>query len=176
MSGDDSGNGRSDLETLRVTREESRDVLDHQLSLLNDLDDKAMRTVRTAVLLLGILISAAGIAGPERLADLHPLVKWLSGTAALLLFVTSIIGTATYIASDMTFGVGRSHRAEIRSENYSEREWLFVLLDEYDKWTGEMRRTNESNARNLQAAQFLLALSLALLLGAATLLTWTVNL
>lgn len=170
MVGD--GSSQPDLQALRVTREESRAVLDHQIAMLNDLDDKAMRTVRTAVLLLGILASAAGIAGPERLARLDFLVQIFSIVAGGCLFLSAIVGTGVYVVSDITFGIGPSYRDEVCRSEYSEREWLELLLNDYSRWTRAMREVNASNAHSLTIAQGLLAVALVMLLAATCLLTF----
>jgi hypothetical protein len=162
--------GGSDIESLRVTREESRTVLDHQISLLNDLDDKAMRTTRTAVVLLGIIISAAGIIGADELARLPDLVFWGYGAGAFGLFLTTIAGIIAYSQSDMTFGVGSLHRDEVREQSYTEREWLGLLLEEYDEWTSEMRYVNSRNASIVTVTQFLLGVSMFLLFASTVLL------
>ena len=166
----DDGSGEPDVEALRVTREESRAVLDHQIATLNDLDDKAMRTVRTDVLLLGILASAAGIAGPERLTELDLTVQVISVAASACLFLSAIVGTGIYVVSDLTYGIGPSYRTEVREAGYSECEWLAVLLSDYDAWTRSMREINDNNAFFLTVTQSLLAAALVLLLGATSLL------
>lgn len=166
----DDGPDQPDVTALRLTREESRVVLDHQIATLNDLDDKAMRTVRTDVVLLGILASAAGIAGPERLSDLGLVVQAFSAAAGACLFLSAIAGTGVYVMSDLTYGIGASYRDELRHEGYTEREWLEVLLDDYDSWTGSMRKITDNNAFYLTVTQGLLAIALALLLCATSLL------
>lgn len=166
----DGGPPKSDLEALRLTRKESRAVLDHQIATLNDLDDKAMRTVRTDVILLGILASAAGIAGPERLNQLDVVVQILSLAAGGCLFLSAIVGTGVYAVSDLSVGIGPSYRSEIRSQGYTEREWLEILLGDYDHWTNSMRQINENNAFYLTVTQALLALALVSLFGATSLL------
>ncbi|MFB6137657.1 MAG: hypothetical protein ABEJ42_04870 [Halobacteriaceae archaeon] len=51
-----------DPAVLDLALRESRHVLDHQIQQLERIDDKIMRTVRTGVLLLGILLSSAAFA------------------------------------------------------------------------------------------------------------------
>lgn len=152
--------GESDIEALRVAREESRAVLDHQLALLNDLDDKAMRTVRTAVILLGILVSAAGIAGPDTIATLPRTSTLFFGAGIGGLFGTIFAGIGTYTTSDMEFGIGPVHRDEVVSWEYSEREYLGLVLAGYDEWTSEMRAVTADNANFVFRTQLFLVASL----------------
>lgn len=165
----DAGDGHADIEALRVTREESRAVLDHRLDSLNDLDDKAMWTMRTAVIVLGILASAAGIVGEATVTSLPPAASAALGLGIVGLFCTLIVGAGTYSVSKTTVGVGESHRREVRAEGYTEPEWLTVLLDEYDDWIREMEQSTEVNASLVFWSQALLALSLTLLFVAITL-------
>jgi hypothetical protein len=53
---------------LEVVRKESREVLKHQIELLGDIDDKAMRTVRTSVLFIGLVISAIRSVGIQSIS------------------------------------------------------------------------------------------------------------
>lgn len=95
--------GESDIEALRVTRTEYRAVLDHQIALLNDLDAKAMWTARTAVFMLGILVSAAGIAGRPVIGTLPTGTLVSLGTGGFGLVVTIFIGVGVYTVSQPRF-------------------------------------------------------------------------
>lgn len=164
----------SELEALRWTRDESRSVLNHQIALLNELDDRALQTSRTAVVVLGILISVGGIAGRESVVDLPGIVQVLAGVSILLLSATILVGIALYSSTDVTFGIGDSHREELASTAYTEREWLTLLFDEYAVWSATMQRANENNAERLLLAQLSLSTALLSLLLAVSLL-WIVR-
>jgi len=60
----------SDLGVLRSACSESRAVLDEQLQKLADIGDKAIWTVRSSVLVLGLLVSAASLGDAETLREL----------------------------------------------------------------------------------------------------------
>lgn len=68
----------SDPEAYRSMLEESRAVLDHQVEFLNQMDDAALRTVRTSVIVIGIVVSAASIGTGTRLSTFDP---WSVGLA-----------------------------------------------------------------------------------------------
>lgn len=73
---------------------------------------------------------------------------------AVVLFSFSIVtGVAIYSVSLIPFGVGPTHRLEALDGNYTEREWLTLLLGEYDEWTAEIRALTENNARWLLYVQ-----------------------
>lgn len=161
----------SDIEALRITRTEYRAVLDRQISLLDDLEDKAMWTARTAVILLGILVSGAGIAGRPGLVALPVGATITFGFGAAGLIVTIFVGVGVYTVSQPRFGVGDSHRREVTEMPYTEREWLVILLDDYGEWSGELEALNVENASQVFLTQTLLVGSLAILFVATILLT-----
>jgi hypothetical protein len=60
---------------------------------------------------------------------------------------------AIYSVSQIPFGIGPNHRSETLNGDYTEREWLALLLAEYDEWTEETIALTENNARWLTYAQ-----------------------
>lgn len=58
-----------------------------------------------------------------------------------------------YSVSLIPYGIGPAHRFEAIEGNYTEREWLALLLSEYDEWTTEVRTLTENNARWLMYVQ-----------------------
>lgn len=140
-------------ETLRITRVESRVVLDHQIDLLNEIDERALRTVRTSIVVLALLASAGQIAGPAQIRSLH----WIQTTgfalAGILFVLAILVGMAIYTVSHVPYGIGPTHRAEAEDGGYSERDWLKLLLEEYDDWSTEVLELTENNARWLTYAQ-----------------------
>lgn len=169
-SDESDGNDVSSVEALDIARKESRHVLDQQIALLYDIDDKAMRTVRTALLLIGILLSAAGILGREGLSGVETVTLGILGTSILCLLLVVIVGTATYSVTSVPFGVSSPYRDEVRTQGYDENEWLLEILDGYDEWTNELREENKENAFLLLVTQGTLLLALALLVIAGSLL------
>lgn len=152
------------IEALRNARKESRTVLDEQIRLLNDIDDKAMRSVRTAVVFLGIIISAIQVSGGvQNVPDPDTWVFRLSATGVGLLIISIVAGILTYSVSSPNFGVSEDHRKDVML-GYTEREWLIFLLNEYDEWTDEMERTNVKNSIGLHTTLFSLTSGLVCLL------------
>lgn len=152
------------IEALRVTRKESRTVLDKQINLLNDIDDKAMRSVRTSVIFVGIVISAIQVSGGvEEVPPADSLVFKLSAAGVGFLLISMISGIWTYSVSSANFGVSEDHRNDVLL-GYSEREWLIFVLNEYDEWIGEMEKTNTKNSVGLHTTLFSLISGLVCLL------------
>lgn len=162
----------SDIEAIRLTRLEYGAVLDHQIAHSDGLDDKAMRTVRTAVILLGILVTATGIVGRTYVGNPPTGATLGFAIGAMGLVGTIFRGVGAYTVTEPRFGVDGSHHREVTVTPYSEREWLTLLLGEYEKWTDEMTETNTANANYVYQTQALMAGSLVVLLLATTLLAF----
>lgn len=159
----------SDTEALRLTRKESRAVLERKFEVLEDIDQKAMHTVRTAIVMLGVVVSAAGISGTDGLTSfgLFPALLVVAGTFSLLL--SFIGGVVIYAVSGVPDGVSRAHQKDVLERNFKESEWLYVLILSYVEWIDGVARTNQRNAKYLTAIQILLAIGLFLLVLAVVL-------
>jgi hypothetical protein len=171
--GDESrgGTGRSDVEALRSARAESRAVLDHHVQDINAMDDTALRIGRVAVVILGLLVSSAGLLGTDRLETLPTGVLALFGSGALVLLVTLIVSIVTYTDSELDVGIDRTWREEVREEAYTEEEWLDTLLGGYDEWIEGLQQVQSTNRLHLLVTQFLLVMAVAMLLDGLVLLT-----
>lgn len=156
-----SGKG-PDQDTLIHAIEESRRNFDKQVAELEQLDDKAMRTVRTAILLIGFLVSAVGIAGPSAFTEIGIVPSLLVGIGAFALFASALVGVGTYSTSDFPTGVGDQHRSLARQAPIE--AWHDAMLNEYGSWSDELAAEIEVNSAYLD-----LCLS-SLLFGASTLL------
>lgn len=90
MASDNSESGQPsvDIEVLRSACEESRLVLDHQLDVLGEIDDKAIWSVRTAVIVLGLVISAVSFADGSSIRTLQLPVFGFAVTGTLALVFT----------------------------------------------------------------------------------------
>lgn len=155
--------GTSDIEALRVTREESRIALDHQIAMQKDVDEKALRTVRLSLVLIALIVSVAQLMDPGQVTslDIGTLLSVAAGVLALS--ITVFIGLGVYVETDVPFGVGPGHRREVRTQAYTEREWLHVVLDEYDEWTDDATASNDLNALWLSRAQVSMAIGVGYL-------------
>lgn len=146
-----------EIETLRITREESRTALDHQLQKLTDIDDKAMRTVRITLVTLGILASATALeVGPDYVNHFT-----VGGIIALVMSI--LFGLLTYSASVPKMGIGRGYYEDILQEDYTEEEWLEVLIAGYDEWQTETAATVEDSVRLLNWTELFLAIGVVFL-------------
>jgi hypothetical protein len=148
---------------------ESRRVMDKQVATLESIDDKAMRTVRTAVLVLGFVASTAGIAGPDSLGEIALTTQVFLLFGVALLLVSAFIGIGTYTVTEYPVGVRDEFRD--RALCRSREKWVESLLDKYGEWTAELEEEITTNSGYLEDAQFALLVGIFCLVFAAALVT-----
>jgi hypothetical protein len=143
----------SDVAALRATGAEAREVLNYKLDVLDSLDDKATWTSRTAVIVLGVLISTAGPTALSPVSAVGPWVFALGTVGVSLLLCWVLVGVAAATDSEVNPGPGRSFRREVRERQYDESEWNATLLDGYDEWIATADDVTATNRTQLLAAQ-----------------------
>lgn len=163
----------SDPEALHLTRDESRAVLERKFEVLEDIDEKAMHSVRTAIILMGIVVSAVGIVGRDGLIAFGLLPGLFAGLGACALLGCVLGGIVIYTVSGVPDGISKSHQRDVLEHGFSESEWLFVLLVSYVEWIEAVGRTNRRNAMYLTIVQSLLAFGFFLLVFAVALFVVT---
>lgn len=148
----------SDIRSLRVTHEEARTVLDHQISILNDIDNKATKTVRITALILGIVVSAPSIIKNPN-TYINTFTEW--GVVGLVLSIA--LGMFTYSTSSPDLGPNSEDINRLLDNKYREDKWLVLLLDSYEDWIDRTQRVNRFNGVYLALTQISLIMSLILL-------------
>lgn len=155
----------ADIEVLRSACIESRMVLDHQLDVLSEIDDKAMWSVRTAVIVLGLLISAVSLADGESIQALPTRVFTLATAGTVSLVFTIWFGMITYHWSFEEFGVGAGERTEALMSQLDERSWRIELLKSgYTLWIERQESFNRYNHLLLLGTHLALSIGVTLLL------------
>lgn len=167
------GEDVSDPEALYLTREESRAVLDRKLKVLDEINTKAMHTVRTAVVFLGVVVSALALLRGSGRTPFGAVPAFLIGASALCLLVAIGTGIATYSMSGVPDGISRSYRDDVREGGYNEVNWLLVLLGGYDRWIVGVTRTKQRKERLLLRTQ--LSLAIGLLLVTASVILYVIG-
>jgi len=146
-----------DIEALRFIHEDSKAVLGHQIEYLNDIDDKAMRTVRIVTILLGVIFSATQLPFAESYIN-----NWLLlGGGSLILSI--VFGIITYTVSDPHFGVGPEYLDDIVEMPYGEQYWRVDLITSYADWMTDNEKLNSTNATYLFYCQLFSVIGLLLL-------------
>jgi len=158
----------------RVSDERLDDLLDEsrasyrvQIETIESIDDKAMRTVRTTVLILGFIVSAVGIGGPTAVGDLSTPTMLVSLVGVGCLLGAGVYGVGTYTVTSYEPGVGPKDRA--RAVRLESAETQRYLLEMYDRWARDISSEIEQNTTYLETAQWSLLVGSALLLYASLL-------
>lgn len=135
-----------DVESLRVTRAEAREALNHQIDALNDIDDKAAHTLRLNVLLFGIVLTLASVmASSDSTPAIGRMVNGLVVAGAVASAVSMLTSIWAYTSRTYRPGTGPSDVRGFLSHNPPEGELLAVLLDNYAAW---MERNSRLNRRD----------------------------
>lgn len=157
----------SETEVLTNALEESRRTFDKEIETINEIDDKAMRVARTGVIVIGIVVSVIAVLGPEAIVSMPSTVFGLSIVGVGLIFGSIVYAYGTIAVTEFPTGIGSPHREEAKSGAYTEREWLMLMLSEYDSWVDEVEQEVEQNVVYLEETMLLLLVGLLLLSLAA---------
>lgn len=138
-------------ESLDFQLTESHRVLDKQIQQVENTDEKALRTVRIGVLLLGIVLSVTNFSSVERFAN----AVTITGSTAIAASI--VTGVFTYSGSDPYYGPGPDVVEEFLARNPGGRTWKRAVLDGYAHWIEYNREINADDAAWLFRTQVLLA-------------------
>lgn len=132
----------------RVLREQRR-TFDRQVATLENIDDKAARTVRISVLTIGFVVSAAGVI--VRNGDTLPLLTVVFGMLGLFaLLRTVVLGAITFDRTQYKTRLTDEEYERLRQEGTNER-----LQEAYRTWTrnarSEIRENSDLFARTQRA-------------------------
>jgi hypothetical protein len=136
-----------------IVYRELRGVLDTQQSLMDDIDDKALRTVRITALLLGVVVPAAGLAA----VTFQPL---LAAVGVLALVLSVVLGVLTYGESDLVVGPSGEYAVSLAT---GETDWELDFLVELASWTESNAADIADNGRLLFCTQALFVVGIVAL-------------
>lgn len=150
-----------DVESLRVTREEAREALDHQIDALNDIDDKAVQTLRLNVLLLGVVLTLASVLASSTVT---PVIRRMANSLLVAGVVSSAASMVTAIwvhtSTPYRVGAGPADLHASLSEKPPEDELLAALLYNYATWMEQNARLNRRDGIALFASHVCLFLAM----------------
>lgn len=147
--------------------ESARRVYDRQVATLENIDDKAMRTTRTAVLVLGFIAAALTAGGPDAVSNLNLIPVLFGGAGTLTVFLSAFLGIGIYTVTEYPVEIRES---DLRAANrVSREEWVDGTLAHLQQTSAAISREISQNTRYLEVSQLLLMSgSSFLLLGAGT--------
>lgn len=154
----------SETETLETALAESRRTFDKSVGRLEEIDEKAMRSVRTAVLLAGLVASAISLGGPGAVSQIGPLPVITGAVGVVSLGTSIVIGIGIYDATEYSCGIHDPHRAAIADGEHTYDEWLVTLLDAYTKLSDDIQVETNRNDVYLEIVQFTLGIAVVTLL------------
>lgn len=157
---DDSSDWDSNRE--RITYEEGRNVLEAQKTDIDDIDDKALRTVRITAVLLGVGATGARVIGISN-------INTSAAAISLLSFLLSLLfGVMVYNESDEVIGPTSSYLGKMR-ENDLRARWEDDLLVQFEGWIEDNQETVEFNGYLLISCEIFFVFGVGF--GAASLLS-----
>ena len=162
----------SATEALENAVEESRREYDKKVETMEEIDDKAMRSVRTAVILVGLVVSSVSVGGPSAVGafSLPPVLVGAFGVVALA--VSIIYGIGVYSTTQYPTGIGQLHRNDVMTGEYTHDEWSVNMIHEYGEWSEEVADEAAKNLQYLEIVQFSLSFGvIALLVSASMVVT-----
>lgn len=157
----------ADHRTLRLAVEEARREYGAEVDTLDEIDEKALRAVRTSVLVVGFVASAFGIGGPSAAAELSLYEVFTTGLGVGLLIVAIVMGAATAAVTEYPSGVGATYRGAMISNASDKRLQYLGLTKKYDRFAEEVAQEVAANESLLNTAQMSLVFGMVLLASAA---------
>lgn len=157
----DGGQSEYDVASLRVTREEAREALDHQIDALNDIDDKAAQTLRLNVLLLGAVLTTASIlVSSNGTPPIRRMVNGLVVAGAIVSAFSMVTSIWAYASTSYRTGTGPSDVRALLSRSPTEKELLTALLYNYAMWMERNARQNRRDGFTLFVSNVCLFLAM----------------
>lgn len=153
-------NQEIEIETARGIHEEARTVLDHQTQLLNDIDDKAARTVRITILLVGAILGVATFGEQGEISFTNPYILW----GSVYLISSIALGMKTYNVSDPYLGPNPRDMDDLMKEETEKEMLLFLVKEGYRDWIYRMDFLNRENGLYLDLTQVSLILGIIILM------------
>lgn len=158
----------SRAKSLEVALSEAHRTFDRYVDRLEESDEKAMRSVRTSVLLSGLVASAIGLGGPESVSNFGLATVIATATGVISLVTSMVVGIGTYATGDYPCGVDDVHAEVSGADELDHEEWLETLLASYDHWIGKLDAESSRSDVYLDVVHHALGLSVILLLLASS--------
>jgi len=149
----------------QVTYEESKRVMQGQKADIDDMDDKALRTVRLTAAILAVGATGIEIIGTEEMNLL------LAGFSIISLVSSAIFGVIVYNESNILVDPKASFLGKMRTQLGD--NWDENLLKEMERWITNNQERVEFNGALLSICQGFLILGV--LLGIAAILGGSID-
>lgn len=148
---------------LETAHREARAVIEEQRQVIGDIDAKAMYTVRVVVVIVGVIVAAVRISGPEMFA-----AGYLTVGLGLML-VSLAFGVVTYSESNLFLGPNDTYLRQLVDADVDAETWEEDLCLRMSDWIAENDGDLRRNSWLLFLTQGSLLLGVAALVGAVAL-------
>jgi hypothetical protein len=148
-------------ERREVIHREARTAIEAQQATLDDIDDKAMRTVRITVLILGVFASAIRLAALN-VEDVNNLAAAAGGISLVL---SVVAGVFTYTQSSLAVAPDREYIDQLSAGRFTDETWDENLIETLGEWIEENTAIISFNATTLLVTQILFVLGVVLVLA-----------
>ncbi|WP_135823280.1 hypothetical protein [Halorussus ruber] len=164
----------SATEALENAVEESRREYDKKVETMEEIDDKAMRSVQTAVILVGLVVSAVSVGGPGAVGEATVLPVLFGALGVVALAVSIVFGIGVYSVTEYPTGISSVHRDEATTGGYTKDEWVVSVLDNYDEWSAIVAEEIERMATYFEFVQLFLSFGVVSLLVSASMVVFRI--
>ena len=159
LAADQSSVQTDDNEALTAVRMEARESLNKTIDGIHEKDDKAMRTVRINLILIGFAVTAV---------TSFPAVFQLANKVTIggfgLLIISTSAGILTYTGTDYPTGVGATYLQDIQDAAWTNEEWSNFMILEYEKWLQDSEAQDSGEYKWLFITHFFQVLGLVTIL------------
>lgn len=150
-----------EVEVLRAALNETRPTLETIESFLSDIDDKAGRTLRLNIAIIGILLTALSIGFSQGLPGTNRVLNGAFFFGLIASSISIVAALLTYTRSTITAGLGvQDIDLVLERDDISEEAMLRAILRSHKEWIRTNGRTNERDASSLFVSHVFLLLSM----------------
>lgn len=142
--------------------ESVRQTYEHRDATLDSIDDKAMRTTRTAVLILGFAAASLTAVGPDSLSDLPFDVVGVYSLGVGCVFAAAFVGIGVYTVTEQRVRMNRFMLEA--ADRVSRDSWLKIAVRHWEWAVSLLEHEIRKNSKYLEISQLLLLLGSTLLL------------
>ncbi|WP_420182870.1 hypothetical protein ACNO8S_16420 (plasmid) [Haloarcula sp. KBTZ06] len=148
-------------QSYREAVEAARRVYDKQVAKLEEIDDKAMRTARTGILVMGFIAAALTNAGADAVSSLPNTAAIAGGLGTAAVVASSFVSIGIYTMTEYPFEIQGRHIDA--ADDTPPEEWLSTALDRLKDSSIELAGEIKRNAEYLEMAQLFLLLGIIFL-------------
>jgi len=123
-------------DTYAAVSDEARRTLNHQVSWIRQIDQKAIQILRSNILLIGLSLTALSIFVRTDDVNLAPYINVLSVSGVAALLGSTFFAGVTYVSSRFKGGLHVDDIQETCENEYPPRKFFDELSRGYEEWIG----------------------------------------